>query len=127
MVVSRVQMYGHLLFLGGGSEAHLGLAVEYPRDDVFNPPPEPDARPQADLCVCNHHPTFLIRSAAGLHPVPVRGGEIVLRRGAYHLELAKDQLPWSHLVTHHMYFFACKWRILSKFSEKPHLMWKFNF
>ena len=76
--------------MGRGLEAHLGLAVEDLRDDVFNPPP-PQAPGEADPPVCPHHPTFVTRSAAGLHPVPVHGGEVVLWRGPYRLELAKAE------------------------------------
>ena len=38
---------------------------------------------------CTHRPSFVTRSAAGLHPVPVRSGEVVLWGGGFHLELAK--------------------------------------
>ena len=41
--------------------------------------------------MCPHRPTFVTRSAAGLHPVPVHGGEVVLWRGPYQLELAKAE------------------------------------
>ena len=69
------------LLLGGGLEAHLGLAVEDLRDDVFNPP-APRAQAAPPPPVCTHHPTFVTHSAAGLHAVPVRG-EVVLWRGPY--------------------------------------------
>ena len=62
----------------GGLEAHLGLAVEDLWDDVFNPPPPPAPPAQAGPPVCTHHPTFVTCSAAGLHAVPVHGGEVVL-------------------------------------------------
>ena len=40
--------------------------------------------------MCTTHPTFVTRFVAGLHAVPVRGGEVVLWWGPYQLELAKD-------------------------------------
>ena len=77
----EVPTYGQLFFFGaGGLEAHLELAVEDLRDDVFNPPDPPA---QAIPPVCSHHPTFVTRSTAGLHPMPVRGGEIILWWGPY--------------------------------------------
>ena len=36
--------------------------------------------------------------------------------GKAHLVLQWPKLLWSHLWIDHMYFFARKWRILSKFS-----------
>ena len=36
--------------------------------------------------------------------------------GAAHNELQWGKLPWTHLWIDHMYYFAKKWRILSKFS-----------
>ena len=66
----------------------MGLAVEDLRDDVFNPP-EGSGAPGPP--VCPYHPTFVTRSAAGLHPVPVHGEEVVLWRGRYQLELAKAE------------------------------------
>ena len=77
------------LWGGAGLEAHLGLAVEDLRDDVFYPPPQ--APGEASPPVCPHHPTFVTRSAAGLHPVPVHGGEVVLWRRPHHLKLAKAE------------------------------------
>ena len=57
---------------------------------MFSPPP-PDPPALAGPPVCTHHPTFVTRSAAGLHTVPVRGREVVLWRDPYRLELAKDK------------------------------------
>ena len=57
---------------------------------MFSPPPPPDLPAQAGPPVCSHHPTALTNFPVGLHPVPVHGGEIVLRRGPHQLELAKD-------------------------------------
>ena len=52
------------------------------------PPPTPGiGRPP----VCTHHPTFVTRSAAGLQPVPLRGRGVLLWRGPYQLEVAKDE------------------------------------
>ena len=56
---------------------------------MFSTPPKPRVK-QAPP-VCPHHPTFVTRLAAGLHPVPVHGGEVLLWRGPYQLELAKAE------------------------------------
>ena len=44
-----------------------GLAVEDLQDDIFNPPLEP--RAQVGPPMCTNHPTFVTRSALGLHAV----------------------------------------------------------
>ena len=54
------------------------------------PPPKPRVK-HPPPPVCPHHPTFVTRLAAGLHPVPVHGGEAVLWQGPYHLEVAKAE------------------------------------
>ena len=73
---------------GGGLEVHLGLAVENLRGDVFNPPQAPG---EASPPMCPNDPTLATRSAVGLHPVPVHGGEVVLWLEPYELQLAKAE------------------------------------
>ena len=65
----------------------MGLAAENLGDGVFN---HPDPPALAGPPMCTYHPTFVTRSAAGLHALPVCGGEVVLRRGPYQLEHTKD-------------------------------------
>ena len=64
-----------------------GYTVNGDGDDVLNPPNLPAL---AGPPVCTHHSTFVTRSAVGLHAVPVRGGEVILRWGPYQLEVGKD-------------------------------------
>ena len=80
--------YGQVFFPGAGREAHLGLAVEDLRDDVFNAAvvPTVDTGP----LVCTHHPCFLTRSTAGLHPLTVHVGELVIYNGPHQLEVVKE-------------------------------------
>ena len=82
-------MYGQLLcFLReAGLEADLGPAVEDLGDDVFNPP-NPPAQPSPP--VCTYHCSFVTDSATGLQPVQVHGGKVVLWRGLYQPQLAKN-------------------------------------
>ena len=42
--------------------------------------------------------------------------ECSMKMGKTHLLLRSPYLLWAHLYSNHMYFFARKWRILSKFS-----------
>ena len=93
-------MYGQLpSFGGGGSEGLLGLGWEDLQDDVFNPPP-PKPLALAGPSMCTHHLTFVTRSAADLHPVRARGGEVLLSRGPYQLELAKDGRTNGNALLH---------------------------
>ena len=57
-----------------------------------------------DVCVC------MSRGDVG------RLREISTRMGKAHLVLQWPKLLWSHLWIDHTFFFARKWRILSKFS-----------
>ena len=79
--------------------AHLGLAVEDLWDDAFNPPrPRPPGTIRSP--VRTHHPGLGSRSAAGLHAVPVRVREVVLRHGPYELELAKHARTDGDALVH---------------------------
>ena len=42
--------------------------------------------------------------------------ECSIRMGRAHLVLQRPKLLWSHLWIDHLYFFARKWRILTKFA-----------
>ena len=53
-------------------------------------------------------------SGADLGPWRLRNHSIAM--GAAHNELQWSKLLWTHLWIDHMYYFAKKWRILSKFS-----------
>ena len=78
----EVCTYGQLLFVWGGLEAHLGLAVEDLRDDVFNPPPTPGSSRPPRV----HPPSHLLHPLGGGSPTLVGPW-----RGPYQLELAKDE------------------------------------
>ena len=69
----------------------------------------------AQMCVCAWQTDWLSGGEVG------RLRECSIRMGKAHLVLQWPKLLWSHLWIDHMYFFARKWRILSKFSCLP---WK---
>ena len=73
-MIERHEVPAHGLFLGGGWRAIWGWPWKTSHMMFQPPPPQPWAL--AGPRRCTHHPTFVTRCAAGLHPVPVevRGG-----------------------------------------------------
>ena len=69
---------------GGGVGGPFGADREGPPGCCFHPPAQEGPH------MCGYHPTFATRSAADLHPMPVRGSESVLWWGPSQLGVAKD-------------------------------------
>ena len=65
-----------------------------------------------DVCTCMAN-GMAIRGGGGVGRLRERS----TRMGKAHLVLQWPKLLWSYLWIDHMYFFARKWRILSRFSS----------
>ena len=81
------------LFLGGGLEAHLGLAVEDLRDDIFNPRPARPPRVHSPP-----RPSHPLRGGSQPGAAPCR--EMVLWRWPYQLEVAKKGRTGGDALAH---------------------------